>query len=694
MREFRMLTRFICILLLSISIMAFGQTTKRALVITIADYPNDLSKNLNWSDLSSDNDRNLVLQQLHSQEFYQNNIISLHDEQATAQKIREAFKQLINDCQPGDIVYVHYSGHGQQVTDLNRFEAKNEHLFEDELDGLDEALVAYDAPSKAYEGYRLENHIVDDELNHFFSSLKDKLGVKGQIIAVLDACHSGTASRGGNPDRVRGTGEICAVQRKNNDIKQQVNQKSVNRGMEFDFNFKSQESVANFIVFSGCKSHEKNREYYDPLSRKYYGSLTFSIVQSWNQLNKNSTYKDWYSQINQFVSLAFNNAQHPEIEGDNLDISVFNGDVVQSDLFFTVKEVGSTLITLNVGELMGLNLGDTIAFYPLSVKKISEVSQPLALGVISSLNFTESHVTGLKFMGLPSVLPSKFELKGYVKSSVKVNNPLRVGLNINNKKIKKQLTILFSKNANIEFVENGANIIINDTVINQKSNLIGLIARFANSGFLVQEMPFKTIWNDQSYDTLLRILQNTQRINEFRKTEILSSDYDFEIRMQRISADGKDTSDVDLTFAKYKINDQILLTLKNIGTQPIRFDILDIEPTNRVSKVDAGAKRENKISLEVVPPGKYKSFVFNRIQPPTGLEQLKIIASAEPLDYSLILNFGQNLSQHRGADGNPLFDSQGKSVYSQMSSVDKKQTIPTLSIKNIYFEILSEDNLF
>ena len=108
-----MINRLTFFVLFFISSILDAQSNKRALVITIGDYPINFSKNQIWPDLSSDNDRQLVLKQLRIQEFPAENIVSLSEKDATANNIRSAFKSLIENSNLGDLVYVHYSGHGQ-----------------------------------------------------------------------------------------------------------------------------------------------------------------------------------------------------------------------------------------------------------------------------------------------------------------------------------------------------------------------------------------------------------------------------------------------------------------------------------------------------------------------------------------------------------------------------------------------------
>ena len=102
------------------------------------------------------------------------NIELLVGEAATRDGMLQAFNRLVAAAGPDDTVYIHYSGHGSQVQDLNG----------DEADGLDETLVPQDGRSGNIPD------IVDDELDSIFS----KLHARSTVI-VFDSCHSGTATR-------------------------------------------------------------------------------------------------------------------------------------------------------------------------------------------------------------------------------------------------------------------------------------------------------------------------------------------------------------------------------------------------------------------------------------------------------------------------------------------------------------------
>ena len=92
----------------------------------------------------------------------------------------------------GDIVVLHYSGHGQQIYDDDG----------DEIDGYDEAIIPYDGKISFKTGkYGGENHLRDDELGRMINQIRKKIGQAGDVIVILDSCHSGTATRDFSPSR-------------------------------------------------------------------------------------------------------------------------------------------------------------------------------------------------------------------------------------------------------------------------------------------------------------------------------------------------------------------------------------------------------------------------------------------------------------------------------------------------------------
>ena len=117
------------LLLLSLSTNA---QTKRALVIGLGEQQDKA-----WNKINGDKDVALVQTMLKNAGF--KSVTTLVNRQATKVGIVGALKRMAASCKQGDVVYVHYSGHGQQMTDVH----------DDEKDGLDECWIPYDACRKA-----------------------------------------------------------------------------------------------------------------------------------------------------------------------------------------------------------------------------------------------------------------------------------------------------------------------------------------------------------------------------------------------------------------------------------------------------------------------------------------------------------------------------------------------------------------
>ncbi|MBL4926999.1 caspase family protein [Fuscibacter oryzae] len=98
--------------------------------------------------------------------------------------IRDRMAALTARVQPGDFVYLHFSGHGTQAPAADP---------ESELDGLDEVFLPRDIGPWLADVGHVQNALVDDEIG----AMIDRLRAKGaNVWAVFDSCHSGTVTRG------------------------------------------------------------------------------------------------------------------------------------------------------------------------------------------------------------------------------------------------------------------------------------------------------------------------------------------------------------------------------------------------------------------------------------------------------------------------------------------------------------------
>lgn len=249
--------------------------TKQALVIGIGDYP----KESGWSKIHGDNDIPTITEMLEANGFMSENIQTLKNEAATKQAIMQELNNLVDKTQNGDVVYIHFSGHGQQITDLDG----------DEPDGYDEAWIPYDACKAYSDKYQGQNHIVDDELFDIFNQLRAKVGEEGKIVVVSDACHSGSGSRGDEDvDVVRGVQDKFELPRERN------------------IGATKREST-NWLFISACKAYQNNFEYRDAVGN-YHGMLSYLLWENRNSIGETP----WQNLMQAIDARMFQIAKYPQ----------------------------------------------------------------------------------------------------------------------------------------------------------------------------------------------------------------------------------------------------------------------------------------------------------------------------------------------------------------------------------------------
>ena len=252
--------KLLMIFVLLISVVTVSAQQKRCFMVGISDYGNVNDDPEEWSNISGANDVRLLAPKFESKGF---EVDTLVDQSATYQNIVDGFGKLIDKCNKGDLVYVHFSCHGQPFEDLDG----------DEEDGWDEALIPYDANMHYKEGvYEGKSHLLDDELEKYLSSIRQKIGIDGMLYVVLDACHSGSASRG-NDDHVRGVNEAFTSNPEN--------YYRPDRTKETNDNFKiaSKQGESHVVYVEACRSYQTNREVRDKVTNIWYGSLSYYINQ-------------------------------------------------------------------------------------------------------------------------------------------------------------------------------------------------------------------------------------------------------------------------------------------------------------------------------------------------------------------------------------------------------------------------------
>lgn len=239
-----------------ISSKQFKDSKKKALLIGVGTY----QYREDWDKtLSSARDVELLAGSL-GQAGYE--VTTLIDHQATHEGIEKAFKELLRNCNAGDVVLIHFSGHGQQIKGGQQ---------RNESDNLTETFVAYDA-RKEYRagGYDGKRHFTDDEIDNYATLLRERLGKKGMLLLSFDTCHSGTMSRD-------------AVETKKGDVWRSVDMPITIPNYKPVAQATARGALAPGIELSACQAGQLNFEYIienkqnksDAGNR--YGSLSYMI---------------------------------------------------------------------------------------------------------------------------------------------------------------------------------------------------------------------------------------------------------------------------------------------------------------------------------------------------------------------------------------------------------------------------------
>lgn len=289
--------------MLSLSVSA---QTKRALVIGLGEQQDKA-----WNKINGDKDVPLVQGMLKRAGF--KSVTALVNRQATKTGIIGAFRKMAASCKQGDVVYVHYSGHGQQMTDVHN----------DEKDGLDECWIPYDAYRKASATYHGEKHLTDDELNVYLNAIRNKIGAKGKLLVAIDACHSGDGTRGDDDEVVRGVEDTLVVDSLNARGLYETFEmlKSLFMGdndKEKIINAKAKPWAERWITISACKSDQVNIE----MKKPAVGKLTYAL---WTELKNSDKVSngEFMKRIRKFVNRnTSSRPQQPEMTGE--DINKYN----------------------------------------------------------------------------------------------------------------------------------------------------------------------------------------------------------------------------------------------------------------------------------------------------------------------------------------------------------------------------------
>ena len=558
----------------------FSAQEKHALLIGISDY-------LNYPDahpLSASNDMVLIEDMLSKQEFPASNIIKVYEENATQEGMHQGFKKLLTRVSNEDIVYFHFSGHGCQIPDIGDT---------DEDDGHDEVMMPYDSPKlDEYDSEfmeKVEVFFTDDEFNYYLNRLREKLGKQGQIVVVMDCCHSGTGTRDLSSKKIsRGLLKPIVPKGYKPEIKTETSWSAM------DNKHANSDDLAGLTSFYGCRADQINWEYpYNPNIPSEYGSLTYFLCTALNSLDENPTYRNLFSKIvelhekrrlpNQFQDMLY--------ESDNKDALLFSGEFVSQKNFLKLRELNQSRAILSAGSIHDLHVGDTIGFFD-NAEMNFERSAALFFGLVAKTTISTSEVNLLEFQENVS----RRDYLGYRARRVGIANEdtkLKVSFEFddqNAKKNQRELTAQLGDLDFLEYVDNDGDIYILDTLINDEPHAV---LKLASNGKVVRNNIF-SLKNSIEISCLKESLRAEASIKSFLTTKTRIDDPDIQVDVR---FEGIDTTIVGAF--------PISLDLINNSKDDLYWKILFIDPLHSVYHVEWDLpilKKNEKINMILKNP--------------------------------------------------------------------------------------------
>ncbi|MBK8297453.1 MAG: caspase family protein [Saprospiraceae bacterium] len=623
--SFRFCKSFFIIAILGLcllnSVKSQGQkATKKALLIGIGKYPEQGG----WATINSSNDLGLLRESLQAQGFNKENILELSEDQATKANILKMIKvDFTGKLSKGDIAYFHFSGHGQQMQDKNG----------DEVDGLDECIVPFDSPKKYVEGqYEGERLISDDELNGALTDVRKKLGPNGHLIVLLDACHSGTGTRGSA--LARGTTEVMASK----NYTENLNKKSLTK----EFKQTEQASttgLAPFVAFFGAAQNQLNYEMTDD-KKVSYGSLSYAFSKNLVQIGQETSYRGLFDKIrNEMASIA--PLQNPQAEGD-LDMEVLNGKALANAEYYKVLSViGPDQVLINAGQLHNLFENSKVGFYPIDTRDI-EKAQPLVTGTVILSKAAQSKVK-LDSSINPEVLKTSWvfvleKSMGETKISMRilVKDPTL------NKSIQDKLGVL----PFIEFKQEGSDLSIEQDELNPK---IIYLKTFDNYYLDTTEIGSA---GEIKFKNYINTIKRYVKGRFIRKLELQGQDLKLSFKIIPTKTNRNITNVDELKelmpdsfgVKKLKVGDSFHIIVINNGIKPAYFTIFDIQPDN-ISKIIVPNESQTPEEFRITPDQKLFIKETWEIGPPLGNEVFKLIASDKPMDLRAVFGTRGGIEQ-------------------------------------------------
>jgi hypothetical protein len=625
------------------------QAEKHALIIAVGDYPIDGG----WPSISSKNDISHIENALKILGFDPANISKVIDGEATREGILKAFESLTKKIKPGDNVFIHFSGHGQQVMDDNG----------DEIDQLDEAIVPYNSPVDYVEGFNEGQFLIrDDLISKLTNKIRKKCSASGQLILILDSCHSGTGTRGFG--KSRGTTKVMAPSNFKKSDK-----KETTMGLVVENN----DNLAPMSSFFGASAMELNYETSDDQS-KPVGSLSFAIASTLANMKSKYSTQELFERI-KLKMKTIAPRQNPQFEGPK-DLIIFEGETSATDYLIDVeKTITPKDILISAGSMVGVYEGSAIDIISMDTDQVVGRGHVVKSTLTTSTVELDEPLTSKK----DELIKAKIIDKAEPKIKCLINNQLPSDCQWSNIIDKVINTPIYESN------DVNPNITIS-TSENKKDITIA-----SSDGVILYQNTYNPAKEIRQFNEL------TNTFNKYNQAQFLRSyniESNFDLKLEIIEVDcespEKEKSLSAASEIELKLGHCIKFRVTNNGKKKSYFSLIDIQSDHTTNVVIPTTSLGYTAEEYFLAPGESFTTDFHlQIGEPIGLETLKLIASKNPLDLSSIIQDTGNATRGIG-DLHPFEKMlmSSKSHSATRGIVIKKSNVSDIGVETLFFEIV------
>lgn len=298
------------------------------------------------------------------------------DQQPTYENIVSAFDQITQLAQPGEQVYIHYSGHGGRATTIYPFKKEPN----------DEGIVPMNIGDTEAGRY-----LRDVEITTLLKRMTDR----GLIVTlVLDCCHSGGATRGSDAE-IRSAGQTDTAPRTASSLVAEAEELAQNwlaLTQDRSLNLAGLPTTRDYVLLAACRPNEYAYEYAVNGGTERHGALTYWMIDTLTSKatsGQSLTYKLLHDRVNAQIQSKFAQ-QMPMILGES-DRLVFGSERWSTPLTVTViKVISNSQVTLNAGQAQGLSKGTRFSIYPFQTTDFTDRTRQVAIVEITRVEASEA----------------------------------------------------------------------------------------------------------------------------------------------------------------------------------------------------------------------------------------------------------------------------------------------------------------